>query len=98
MGSEDADGRGRVLRYQGVDLGVRAPWVVVEEREAPGVGALRERDRVFNRRVTQKAQLRQLGRGVLGIVHQQVGALAQPDGCFVKDTSAIRPGPREIGL
>jgi len=30
VGGEDADGRGRVLRHQGVDLGVRAPRVVVE--------------------------------------------------------------------
>lgn len=30
VGCEDADGCGRVLRHQGVDLGVGAPRVVVE--------------------------------------------------------------------
>ena len=68
-GGEDADGRGRVLRHQGVDLGVRAPRVVVEQRELPGAGALRQCDLLLNSRVTEKAQPRQLGRGVLGIVH-----------------------------
>jgi hypothetical protein len=68
VGCEDADGCRRVLRHQGVDLGIRAPRVVVEQRELPGVGALRQRDRVLNSRVTEKAQPRQLGRGVLGIV------------------------------
>ena len=28
--AEDADGCRRVLRHQGVDLGIGTPWVVVE--------------------------------------------------------------------
>ncbi len=30
MGCEDADGCCRVLRHEGVDLGIGTPWVVVE--------------------------------------------------------------------
>jgi hypothetical protein len=48
--------------------------------------------------VAEKNQPRQLGGGVLGIVHEQVGALGQRDGCVVIDTGAVRAGPREIGL
>jgi hypothetical protein len=75
VGGEDADGRRRVLRHQRVDLGVGSPWVVVEQRELPGVGAVRQRDRVLDGGVAEKAQPLQFGRGVLRIVHQQVGAL-----------------------
>jgi len=59
-----------VLRHQRVDLRIGTPRVVVEQRELPGVGALGQRDRVLDGRVAEKAQPRQLGRGVLRIVHQ----------------------------
>ena len=40
----------------------------------------------------RESQPRQLGRGVLGIVHEQVGILGQRDGCLVKDAGAVRAG------
>jgi hypothetical protein len=89
---EDADRCRRVLRDEGVNLGIGTPRVVVKERELPGVDALRQRDPVLNRRMAEECQPRQLGRGVLGIVHEQVGALAQRDGCLVKDAGAVRAG------
>jgi hypothetical protein len=90
VGGEDADGRRRVLRDQRVDLGIGPPWVVVKQRELAGVGAVCQRDRVLDGRVAEKAQPRQFGRGVLRIVHQQVGALAQRDRCVVVHTGAVR--------
>jgi hypothetical protein len=92
VGGQDADGRRRVLRHQRVDLGIGTPWVVVEQRELPGVGALGQRDRVLDGRVAEKAQARQFGRGVLRIVHHEVGAFAQGDRCIVVYTGAIWAG------
>ena len=89
---EDADGCRRVLRDEGVDFGIGTPRVVVKERALPGVDALRQCDRVLNSRMAEKSQPRQLGRGVLGIVHEQVGVLAQHNGGVVKDAGAVRAG------
>ncbi|MGN6176495.1 MAG: hypothetical protein ACTHPS_26620, partial [Streptosporangiaceae bacterium] len=58
-GCEDVDGRGRELRHEAVDFGIGTPQVVVEQRELPGVGALRQCDRILNRRAAEKAQPRQ---------------------------------------
>jgi hypothetical protein len=89
---EDADGCRRVLRDEGVDFGIGTPRVVVKERALPGVDALRQCDRVLNSRMAEKCQPRQLGRGVLGIVHEQVGILAQHNGGVVKEAGAVRAG------
>ena len=59
-------------RQQGVDLVVGAGRVVVEEDEGAGAGRLGQADGVLHRRVPEVADVRELGRRVLGVVDEDV--------------------------
>lgn len=62
-------------RHQGVDLSIGTPRVVVEQRELPGAGATAYSIAEWPR----KPSLGSSGRGVLGIVDEQVGVAGQRD-------------------